>query len=133
VGAEDPGVARYLGRLIERVRSVPGVEDVGIINRLPMGGQTQDGVIRFEGSDVRVHAEWRSASGDYFRALGVPLLSGRTFGQIDSADRPGVGIIDERLAREVFGRESPIGKRFRIDVPGRPLVRDCGCRRASAP
>jgi putative ABC transport system permease protein len=117
---EDPGVATYLGRLVERVRSVSGVENVGIINRLPMGGQTQNGVIRFEGRDVRALTEWRSASGDYFRALGVPLLAGRTFGEIDSADRPGVAIIDERLAREVFGRESPIGKRLRIDVPGRP-------------
>ena len=123
---EDPGVARYLGRLIERVRSVPGVETVGIINRLPMGGQTQNGVIRFEGRDVRVLTEWRSASGDYFRALGVPLLAGRAFSEIDSADRPGVGIIDERLAREVFGRESPIGKRFRIDFPGGPWVEIVG-------
>jgi putative ABC transport system permease protein len=117
---EDQGVARYLGRLIERVGSVPGVESVGIINRLPMGGQTQNGVIRFEGSDARAHSEWRSVSGDYFRALGVPVLAGRSFGDMDSADRPGVAIIDERLAREVFGGQTPIGKRLRIDFPGRP-------------
>jgi len=123
---EDPGVARYLGRLIERVRSVPGVETVGIVNRLPMGGQVQNGVVRFEGSDVRVLTEWRSASADYFRALDVPLLAGRTFADTDSADRPEVGLIDERLAHEVFGRKSPIGQRFRIDVPGRPWVEIVG-------
>ena len=54
------------------------------------------------------------------------MLAGRTFNESDSADRPAVGIIDDRLAREVFGVESPIGKRFRIDVPGRPWVEVVG-------
>jgi predicted lysophospholipase L1 biosynthesis ABC-type transport system permease subunit len=49
---DDPGVARCLGRLIARVGNVPGVESVGIVNRLPLGGQMQAGVIRFEGRDT---------------------------------------------------------------------------------
>ncbi|MGH8639673.1 MAG: ABC transporter permease [Burkholderiales bacterium] len=123
---DDPGVARYLGQLIERVRTVPGVETVGIVNRLPLGGQMQAGIIRFEGGDTRFNTDWRSASADYFRALDVPLLAGRTFNENDSADRPAVGIVDERLAREVFGRESPIGKRFRMDFAGAPWVEIVG-------
>jgi putative ABC transport system permease protein len=123
---DDAGVAGYLGRLIARVQAVPGVEAVGIVNRLPLGGQMQTGPIRFEGRDTPFDTDWRSASPDYFRALDVPIPAGRTFNESDTADRPAVGIIDERLAREAFGRESPIGKRFRIDVPGRPWIEIVG-------
>jgi predicted permease len=123
---DDPGVARYLGRLIARVSHVPGVESVGIVNRLPLGGQTQVGAIRFEGSDTPFDTDWRSASPDYFRALNVPILNGRTFTNHDTADRPSVGIIDEHLAREVFGAEIPIGKRFRMDFSGAPWVEIVG-------
>ncbi len=114
---DDAAVARYLERLIDRVRAVPGVEAVGIVNRLPMGGQMQAGVIRFEGKDARVNTDWRSVSADYFRALDVPILAGRTFGDGDAPDHTAVGVIDERLARAIFAAESPIGKRFTIDSP----------------
>jgi predicted permease len=123
---DDPGVARYQGRLMARVAGVPGVEAVGIVNRLPLGGQMQTGLIRFEGTDATFDTDWRSVSSEYFRALDVPILAGRTFNDNDYADRPAVGIIDERLARQVFGRENPIGKRFRIDVPDRPWIEILG-------
>jgi putative ABC transport system permease protein len=125
---DDPGVARYLARLVERVRRIPGVEAAGIVNRLPMGGQAQTGPIRFEGQEVDINTDWRSASADYFRALGIPLLAGRTFRDTDSAGRPMVGIVDERIAREVFGHESPLGRRFRIglNLPDMPWVEVVG-------
>src|SRR6476620_10234178 len=123
---DDAGVARYLERLIDRVRSVPGVETVGIVNRLPMGGQMQAGVIQFEGRDARFNTDWRSVSADYFRALNVPLVAGRTFNESDTPDHPAVGVIDERLARDVFAAESPIGKRFKIDFPGAPWIEIVG-------
>ena len=123
---DDRGVARYLGQLIARVGDVPGVEAVGIVNRLPLGGQMQAGVIRFEGSDRPLNTDWRLASPDYFRALDVPLLAGRTFSENDSADRRPAGIIDERLAHGVFGDQSPIGRRFRMDFAGAPWVEIVG-------
>jgi predicted permease len=123
---EDPGVARYLGQLIGGVQNIPGVEAVGIVNRLPLGGQVQAGEVRFEGRETGVNTDWRSINGGYFRALGVPLLAGRTFRDTDGEDRPKVGIIDDRLAREVFGRTDPLGKRFRIDFPGMQWVEVVG-------
>jgi putative ABC transport system permease protein len=124
---DDRGVAQYLERLVERVRAIPGVEAVGIVNRLPLSGQQQTGAIRFEGRDADVGVDWRSASGDYFRALGIPLLEGRAFSERDTADGQRVGIIDERVAREVFGNQSPIGKRFKVglnlpDMPWTEIV-----------
>ena len=123
---DDAGVARYLERLIDRVRSVPGVEAVGIVNRLPMGGQMQAGVIQFEGKAARFNTDWRSVSADYFRTLNVRLLAGRTFNERDTPDRAAVGLIDEQLAKDVFAAESPIGKRFKIDLPSAPWVEIVG-------
>ena len=73
---DDAGVARHLARLIDRVRTVRGVTSVGIVNRLPLGGQVQAGAVRFENRDEGIDTDWRTASGDYFAALGVPLLAG---------------------------------------------------------
>src|SRR5207245_2246865 len=126
-GGEDRDVARYLARLMERVRSVPGVQSVGIVNRLPLGGQAQTLTIEFEGTGALINIDSRSVSGNYFRALGIPLLAGRTFRDDDTDSRPSVGIIDERAAREAFGRDDPVGKRFRIAiVPGMPWVQIVG-------
>ena len=47
-GGDDRDVARYLARLIERVQSVAGVQSVGAVNRLPLGGQTQTLTIEVE-------------------------------------------------------------------------------------
>ena len=58
--------------------------------------------------------------------IGVPLITGRVFDARDSADRPAVGIIDQRLARDAFGDASPIGKRFRMDAPDAPWIEIVG-------
>jgi putative ABC transport system permease protein len=126
-GAEDRDVARYLSRLLDRVKSTPGVESAGIVNRLPLAGQTQTFVIEFEGRPGAINIDSRIASPDYFRALGIPILAGRPFREDDTEGRPAVGIIDDRVAREVFGAGDPLGKRFRIGIlPGGPWVEIVG-------
>jgi putative ABC transport system permease protein len=129
-GSEDRDVARYLARLIGRVQSVPGVQAVGIVNRLPLGGQVQTLTIEFEGHGAPMNIDSRSTSADYFRTLDVPILAGRTFGDDDSEAHSPVGIIDDRVARQVFGSENPVGKRFRIAiVRGMPWVEIVGVAR----
>jgi putative ABC transport system permease protein len=123
---DDPGVAAYLSRVLAQVHRVPGVEAAGVVNRLPMGGQVQGGAVRFEHLDAAINTDWRTASGRYFEALGVPLIAGRTFDERDTPDRPLVGIIDQRLARDVFGDVSPIGKRFRMNADKTPWIEIVG-------
>jgi putative ABC transport system permease protein len=126
-GNTDSEVWGYLSRLIDRVQSTPGVESAAVVNRLPLGGQTQTLQIEFEGHQTIVNIDSRSASPNYFRSLGIPLLAGRIFRQDDVAGRADVGILDDRIARQIFGAESPIGKRFRIAVvPGMPWVQIVG-------
>ena len=114
----DPQVAEYYRQITNAVTSIPGVSASGIVNRLPLAGGSQAGGVEFEGRSGPFYADWRSASAGYFEAIGIPLRSGRTFSNADTPQSPRVGVIDERIAREVFGTESPIGKRFRRYLPG---------------
>jgi putative ABC transport system permease protein len=127
-GSTDPEVWRYLARLIDRVQSTPGVQSAGVVNRLPLGGQTQTLQVEFEGRTASaVNIDSRSVSPGYFRTLGIPIIAGRTFRDDDVEGRPDVGILDERIAHQIFGNESPIGKRFRIPiVAGMPWVEVVG-------
>jgi putative ABC transport system permease protein len=56
----------------------------------------------------------RVASPDYFKAMGIPILEGRSFDARDTAASTPVGIIDERIAKLMWPGESAIGKRFRM-------------------
>ena len=117
---EDERVADYYRRIVDRVKSIPGVTAAGMVNRLPLSGIAQTGAVEFEGRSGSYDSDWRSATPGYFEAIGIPLKQGRLFLDSDRAQSPAVGLIDERLARRVFGSESPIGKRFRRYLPGFP-------------
>jgi putative ABC transport system permease protein len=118
----DAAIAQFCKRIIESVEAVPDVESVGMVNRLPLAGGTQIGLVEFDGgaldSDQIGGVDWRTITPDYFRTLGIPLVQGRFFDKSDTENRPMVGIIDEQLARRVFPNESAIGKRFRVVYPG---------------
>jgi predicted permease len=117
---EDTRVADYYSRIMDRIRSIPGVTAVGIVNRLPLSGLAQTGGVEFEGRPGSYDSDWRSATPGYFEAIGIGLKMGRVFHDNDTAVSPRVGLIDERMARQVFGNENPIGKRFRRYAPGFP-------------
>jgi predicted permease len=117
---QDEQVAAYYARLVERIRAIPGVTAAGIVNRLPFSGIAQTGGVAFEGHENGYDSDWRSVTPGYFEAMGIPLKQGRLILDTDTPQSPLVGLIDERLARTVFGSESPIGKRFRIYGPQVP-------------
>jgi predicted permease len=117
---EDKRVADYYRSITDRVSSVPGVIAAGIVNRLPFSGIAQTGGVEFEGRAGSYDCDWRSATPGYFKAIGIPLIRGRLFQTSDRPQSPTVGLIDERLARQVFGSNNPVGKRFRRYLPGFP-------------
>ena len=80
----DNQVADYYERIVESVKSVPGVIEAGIVNRLPLSGVTQNGGIEFEGIDGSFSADWRIATPGYFKAIGIPLKQGRWFSRTDN-------------------------------------------------
>jgi putative ABC transport system permease protein len=108
-------------QLKERLEAAPGVQAAGGSMNLPLnasGYAIGRGFIP-EGRPLTVEenrdAMFSSITGDYFRALQIPLLSGRTFELRDNADAPKVVIINETIAKRHFGSPAKaIGKRLSI-------------------
>jgi putative ABC transport system permease protein len=125
--ARDEALGELHHELINRLRSEPGVDEVGGSNRVPLlwGGSNGTFLIQHHpgeiesfddwGALVRVpertgHANFRVASAGFFRALEIPLLRGRLFDDGDAFDAPHVALINESLANSRWPGEDPIGK-----------------------
>ena len=107
----------FYQEVAERVEALPGVSSVGMVSKLPLSGGT-NGHVWVEGTPPRASAdegplvEVSSVSGEYFEAMGIPLLRGRGLLPIDSlSSAPGV-VINEALAEQAWPGADPIGKRF---------------------
>lgn len=68
---EDERVADYYRRMVDRVKSVPGVTAAGVVNRLTLSGTAQTGAVEFEGRSGSYDTDWRSATPGYFEAIGI--------------------------------------------------------------
>lgn len=113
----------FFEALTERARAIPGVEAVGFANRFPLRGGWESG-LDFEGDDTGApkFAAFQAIGGDYFRALGVSLLRGRTLGPSDAKGATGAAIVNQAFVRKFLsGRGEPLGQRFRRG-PDRPWI-----------
>jgi len=115
----------FIDRLIERVRSLPGVTAVGATSALPFIGYNSSSAFGIEGRDTppggaQPHADMRTVTAGYFSAIGVPLRRGRLFAETDSATTPLVALVDEKLAAQYWPGEDPIGKRVKTGRPQNP-------------
>jgi predicted permease len=105
----------FFDRLLEGVSAIPGVQAAGLTAMAPFSGTTNSSPFRIADkpvgpNDPQPHANMWFVHGDYFRAMGIPLVQGRTFGAEDGFQRSGALIVDERLATEYFPGESPVGR-----------------------
>ena len=120
---EKPRVA-FLTELENRLRTMPGVEHVGIGGSHPVFGFNSSSSFLVEGHpepppDKYWEIFFEPVSNDYFTTLGARLQQGRTFNNTDTNDRPDVVIINETTARTFWPNESPIGKRISGTGPKR--------------
>ena len=109
--------SRFWDDVETRMRSVPGVRDVAITTDLPIGGQSVFHNLSFEGRAVAPGTEpevyYRGVNVAYFRAMGIPVLKGRTFTSSDRAGAPLVAIVNDAFAREYYPGEEVLGRRVR--------------------
>jgi putative ABC transport system permease protein len=113
-------IAAFQQRAIENIRSLPGVEYAAATNMLPLDGNFSIGDFFIEGRPIPRPGEEMMAgqsvvSSDYFRALGITLLSGREFTDHDSASSTPVAIINSGLASQYFPGQDPLGKRIAVE------------------
>jgi putative ABC transport system permease protein len=126
---EFPQVVGFYGQLLERVAAVPGVRHVGIINSLDATMPVSVDEHAPVPPERRPQASTNQVSGDYFRAMGIPLRRGRFFDDRDVKQAPAVVIIDETLARKQFAGEDPVGKHLKVGDTSREIVGVVGATR----
>lgn len=110
--------------ILARLKTLPGVTSVSASACLPLGGGQRFPVFPADQPAPESLRDWvdvahNSVSPDYFQTMGIPLLRGRTFTDLDQrANRPGAVAINETLARQLWPDEDPLGKqlRSRIDI-----------------
>jgi putative ABC transport system permease protein len=113
----DEKVARFNDQLIERIRSLPGVEAAALGSNIPFDNNEWDSSFHLTGTPPyppgeRPEAEVNHVTPDYFRVMRMPLLGGRAFTADDRAGRPRTVIIDETLAQKYFPGKDPIGQQI---------------------
>ena len=118
---EDQRSAFYK-QLLERVRNLPGVEAASATHTLPLGGSTWGRSLTVEGFPVMSVGQAPSVqhtvvTPGYFHTMGITLLAGRDFTDADTNNSQNVTIIDERIARQYWPNQSPLGKRVRFGPP----------------
>jgi len=100
--------------LLERVRALAGVEAAALSTVLPLGPVEATTTVAPEGGQMRLarleYVQYRAVSPDYFHAMGIPLLRGRTFNKAETANAAAVAIVNDVLARKYWLGEDPIGK-----------------------
>jgi putative ABC transport system permease protein len=106
--------SRFYDRLYERAAALPGVEAAGGVNILPLDGDYSCDDIQIDERPVPAGrepcADARSASPGYFRAMGIPLVAGRTFDGGDTASSARVIVVNQAMARRFWPGEDPLGK-----------------------
>jgi predicted permease len=113
---QDAQYSAYYNQVIQHIETLPGVEAVGVINTLPLSKGPTTG-LRFEGRPLLPRDQWpgvnyRSVSPNYYRALNIPIVAGRTFDERDTPSSPWVVMINQATADRDFAGENPVGKRI---------------------
>lgn len=107
----------YYAQWFERLEALPGVTAVGGTTRIPLGSTSVTTSVQVEGKDVPVaelpEVEFRRAMHNYFEAMAIPIKRGRRFTAEDGPLAPPTVIVNEAMARRVFGQEDPIGQHIR--------------------
>jgi putative ABC transport system permease protein len=110
---------QFQQRALERAAAIPGVRSASLASTIPLfqGGfartvflEGQDTSDRRAGKLVNITV----ASGRYFEAMGIPLMRGRAFNDVDQPNTPSVVVINETMAKRFWPDQDPIGKRFKF-------------------
>jgi predicted permease len=114
-----PAHPQFARDLQEHVGSIPGVVSVSAVSHMPIGGGGAGRGFVIEGQpdpglENQPGAGYRVICPNYFRTMGIRLVSGREFAEQDSQNAPDVIVINEAMARQFWPDEDPLGKRIKL-------------------
>ncbi len=106
----------FFRNLFARLEAIPGVQSVGGINYLPLSNSESLGMFQVDGypNDKNQMAEGRWVTPQYFSAMRIPLVAGRTFTNAESSGLRTV-VINQAFAKKYFANRNPIGGRINTD------------------
>lgn len=110
-------VIDFYAEVLRRLSGLPGVQSAALANVLPLSGSNTDNSFHIEGRNemqtkVYPDEEIRVVTPDYFHVLEVPVVKGRSFTEADTADSPGVVIVNQTMAKKYWPGEDAIGRRI---------------------
>jgi putative ABC transport system permease protein len=119
---KDPVILNFWDRVLHGVRELPGVEAAALGTNVPLTDDHDRTDITIEGMALPKpgnfpHPDLHLVSPAYVQALGIQLLRGRTFTDMDNEGGPLVAMINARIARQYFASVDPVGKRFMFGHP----------------
>jgi putative ABC transport system permease protein len=116
---ESSNMILFYRKTLADIRALPGVTASGMTAFLPFGGNDWGNTFDVEGKPAPAGTDYvaqiRPASPGYFSAMGIPLMRGRDFSDLDSENSSGVAIVNEVLASRFWGSGDPIGQHIRFD------------------
>lgn len=110
-------------QILERLRTLPGVEAAASATNVPLGGNRWDDTVYTEGmaGQKSVNAYFSAVSTAYFKTLGIPMLAGRDFSDHDGRQSAKVAIVNQSLVRALLDGADPLGRTIWSQVrPGQP-------------
>jgi putative ABC transport system permease protein len=114
--------ATFYSDLLDRVKTLPGVQSTALVNYLPLGGSNSSDSFLIEGMPEPAPGQenigrYRVSTPDYFQTMDISLMKGRSFNEQDKAGSIPVVIVNETLARKHWPNDEAIGKRMRFEGP----------------
>jgi len=129
-GTAAASVIAFYEDAVGRVAGLEGVDGAGGVSMtlfdLSPRAHAQLGPERATSQDDFVLSDWRSVTDDYFRAMGLSLVSGRLFEQSDDVGTEPVVVVNRAVADALWPGETAVGRRIRWDEPNGPLRRVVG-------
>jgi predicted permease len=113
-GYDEQRAATLQGQLFERLKTLPGIKSVSLVQTAPFAGR-RDETVDIGGSQSSVGAN--DVSADYFQTLGIPLRRGRQFSEEDGRSGQSPAVVSQAMANRFWPGADPIGQRFK-DGPG---------------
>ena len=112
----------FANELMSRIQAEPGMRDATVAVPAPLADGNVNLAFDIVGRPAATAASSRTANyvsvgADYFRVMGIPLVSGRVFNEGDNLSSPRVTVVSKALARIYFPNENPIGKRISFGFP----------------
>jgi putative ABC transport system permease protein len=126
-GYDTQRAKTFQDRLMDRVRTIGGVESAALARARPFSSSTYfEAPIAVDGyqpaRDELPKVAYNQVGPDYFRTMGIPLISGREFARADDENAPPVVIVNEKMVSQYWKGEDPIGKRLQVRDQWRRVV-----------